>query len=63
MKTSRDDLPAPGLWDDEQTAAYLGVSVRTVQRLPIPKVRISTRRVGRRPSDVEAYLTARTEAA
>ena len=46
-----------------ETAARLGISVQTLARIEatgeLPRVKISTRRVGYRESDISRFLNAR----
>jgi predicted DNA-binding transcriptional regulator AlpA len=47
----------------KDTAARLGVSVRTLDRIPaqqLPKIRITDRLIGHRESDILRYLHERT---
>lgn len=43
----RKDRPGPGLWTKSDGARFLGVAVRSVERMDIPRVNLTI--TGRRP--------------
>lgn len=45
----------------DDVAAYVQVPKKSVYELPIPRVRISKRRIRWRPADVRQYVEERTE--
>lgn len=60
---ARTDLPER-IWDEQETADYIGINDRTLQRLEKagqgpPRIQLSWRRKGYLPSDVRAWLLAR----
>lgn len=48
-------------YTEQQAADFLNLSVRTVQRLPLKRIRISKRLVRYRGADIIAYLDACAE--
>jgi hypothetical protein len=67
-ETERTDLVGDGfdseaLWTKNEVALFLKMSPDRVYALPIPKIRLSPRRLRWRPEAVKAYAKAREEAA
>lgn len=65
-ETNRPDLVGDGydpepLLTAKQVAGMLQVPSKTIYDLAIPRVRIGTRRLRWRPSDVRAFIQSRVE--
>lgn len=59
MTRSRSQILPPVLLSLRDAARVLGVSLRTLRTLPIPKVQISARRVGITQADMDSYIASR----
>jgi hypothetical protein len=51
-----DGWDAEELWTPRETAAYLSISTKRLYDLPVPRIRLSTRRIRYRPATVRAYV-------
>lgn len=61
--TPKADRSAPRpLLSLKEAARRLGVSLRTLRTLTIPRIRISIRRIGIDPSDLEEFIASRRAA-
>jgi predicted DNA-binding transcriptional regulator AlpA len=63
---NRPDLVGDGydlepLYNAEEVSAILGVPVKSVYELPVPRVRIGKRRIRWRPADVREFIRRRVE--
>jgi len=67
-RANEEKLPSRGEPDQEvmtrqEAAAYLRLSLRTMDRLPIPRVKLGHRTVRFLRADLDAYLAQHREAA
>jgi len=51
-----DGYDVEPLWTPHDAAAFLRVPVKRLYELPIPRIRLSSRRIRYRPETVRAYM-------
>ena len=51
-----DGYDSEELWTPVEAAAFLRVSVKRLYEMPVPRIRLTTRRIRFRPATVRAYV-------
>ena len=57
-----DGFDVEVLWTPIEAARYLRVSVKRLYAMPVPRIRLSSRRIRYRPETVRAYMADREKA-
>lgn len=57
--TATQPVPAPATMNKRQAAAYIGISVRSLDRLAVPRLAIMEGKVLFRKAAIDAFLASR----